>query len=163
VKQHYVRFARYNQWANIRFFNAADSLSEDKLWQDKGAFFGSLMGTLNHILVADGLWMARFSREAVPPLTLNSVLHRDLPGLRRAREKMDLRILDFVGSLDETQLASTLDYANTQGERQSLPLELLLAHLFNHQAHHRGQAHGLLSQLGAEPPALDLMYFIRQG
>lgn len=162
MKQHYLRFARYNQWANRRLLVAAETLAEEKLWQDMAAFFGSLMGTLNHILVADMLWMARFTGEAAPAVSLNSVLHRDLPGLTRAREAMDGRFLAFVDGLDEAHLAADLSYTTIRGERFTQPLELLLTHVFNHQTHHRGQAHGLLSQLGAEPPALDLIAFARQ-
>lgn len=162
MKQHYLRFSRYNQWANRRLFAATESLAEEKLWRDVGAFFGSLMGTLNHVLVADTLWMARFTGEAPPAVSLNSVLHRDLPGLTRAREAMDERFLAFVEDQDDTRLAAALGYANTKGDRFTQPLELLLTHVFNHQTHHRGQAHGLLSQLGAEPPVLDLIAFARQ-
>ncbi|MDR3435758.1 DinB family protein [Telmatospirillum sp.] len=162
VKQHYLRFARYNQWANRRLYGAAHALPEDKLWRDLGAFFGSLMGTLNHVLVADMIWMARFTGQNPPPVRLNSVLHRDLPGLTHAREAMDGQFLAFVESLDEEKIAADVTYANTKGEHFTQPLDLLLTHLFNHQTHHRGQAHGLLTQLGGEPPVLDLIYFARQ-
>jgi uncharacterized damage-inducible protein DinB len=162
VKQHFLRYALYNQWANRRLFDAAHALPEDKLWRDMGAFFGSLMGTLNHILVADQIWMARFASEPIPNVRLNSVLFRDLPGLTRAREEMDARFLAFVEGRDEAALQAEVSYASLQGDRFTQPLELLLTHVFNHQTHHRGQAHGLLIQLGGEPPVLDLIYFARQ-
>jgi uncharacterized damage-inducible protein DinB len=162
LKQHYLRFARYNQWANRRIYAATALLAEDKLWRDLGAFFGSLMGTLNHVLVADTLWMARFTGEAAPAVSLNSVLHRDLPGLTRARDALDGRILEFVDGLDEARLTADHKYSTIRGEHFIQPLELLLTHVFNHQTHHRGQAHGLLSQLGEEPPPLDLIAFARQ-
>lgn len=163
MKEHYLRFARYNRWANRRLYAAAAALPEDRLWKDMGAFFGSLMGTLNHILVTDRMWLARFEAQPAPDLKLNSVVHRDLPGLTLAREALDERILGFVEGLDQARLTAEITYASTLGSRFTQPLELLLAHVFNHQTHHRGQAHGLLSQLGAEPPILDLVYFSRQG
>lgn len=162
MKTHCELLARYNQWANRRLYDAAATLSEDQLWQDKGAFFGSLMGTLNHILVADRLWIARLAGEAPPALGLDSVLCDDLVGLRQARAAEDERLLDFVLALDERKLANGVAYANFRGERHQQPLGQLLLHVFNHQTHHRGQAHALVSQLGGVPPEMDLVYFIRE-
>ncbi len=163
LKDHLLRFAVYNRWANRRVFSAAETLSEDKLWLDKGSFFGSLMGTLNHILVTDRLWMARFRAEAPPDLRLNTVLHRDLSGLRQARAGEDEGIVDFVGRLEAERLGGELTYRTTRGDLYSNPFDVVLLHFFNHQTHHRGQVHCLLSQLGAEPPELDLIYFVRHG
>ncbi|HLN24775.1 MAG TPA: DinB family protein [Patescibacteria group bacterium] len=160
MKQHFERFALYNQWANRRLYNAAEPLSDGQLWEDRGAFFGSLMGTLNHLLVGDRLWLSRLTGEALT-FSLDHVLHRDFASLRQAREATDASILTYVGTLDAVRLSAPVTYTNTRGERNEQPLNQILAHVFNHQTHHRGQAHGLLSGFGLEAPVLDLIYFLR--
>lgn len=163
MKKHFQQMARYNQWANRRLYAVAERLSTDDLWADKGAFFGSLMGTLNHILVGDTLWLARFTGEDAPVLKLNSILHRDLPSLRLARDALDQRFLALVEGIDDRRLTSVLSYRTSTGAPSETPFAATLSHVFNHQTHHRGQAHGLISQLGEEAPILDLIYFVREG
>jgi uncharacterized damage-inducible protein DinB len=160
MKQHFQRFARYNQWANRRLYDAAEALSDGQLWEDRRAFFGSLMGTFNHLLVGDRLWLSRLTGETLS-FRLDQVLHRDLPSLRQAREATDAGIVSYIDALEGVRLAEPLVYANVKGERQNQPLEQVLAHVFNHQTHHRGQAHGLLSGFGVEAPVLDLISFLR--
>ncbi|WP_029007748.1 DinB family protein [Azospirillum halopraeferens] len=162
MKDHFRLFARYNRWANDRLFDAVAALPEERFREDRGAFFGSLCGTLNHILVGDQLWMRRFEGAGPQPPSLDTILHPDLPGLRAAREAEDARILAFVEAQDEARFAGTLAYTNVRGERWEQPFSAVLGHLFNHQTHHRGQAHTLLSQFGHTPPELDLIYFMRE-
>mgnify|MGYP001194442135 CR=1 FL=1 len=100
----------YNAWANQRLYDAAAALTEDQLWRDVGLFFGSVGGTLNHILVADRVWMKRFTGTGDHPDKLSAILHRDLPALRAAREAEDQRIITYTASLDETQLQATFTY-----------------------------------------------------
>ncbi len=158
-------FARYNQWANGRLYAAAGALTPEAYHAERPSFFGSLHATLNHILVGDGMWFGRFSAEPTPHLTrLNQILHADFAALQAARQAMDARIIAFADALDETGLSAKVDYTNTRGERFQHPLSPLLAHFFNHQTHHRGQAHQLLTMAnpGLEPPSLDLMYYLRE-
>jgi uncharacterized damage-inducible protein DinB len=93
---------------------------------------------------------------------LNQVLYAELTGLRVARAAEDAQIINVIDAMDEPTLNSTLRYKNMAGESQQTPMRFVLAHFFNHQTHHRGQAHGLLSQAGAKPPPLDLIYYLRE-
>ena len=157
---HFKRFAAYNAWANARLYDAATALTDFERKRDLKAYFKSLHGTLNHILVADRIWMHRITGEGEAPGALDSELFADFASLRAAREAEDARIADFVSRLNAADLDRTVAYVNTRGEAKALQLSVILGHLFNHQTHHRGQAATLLRQLGvAEPPALDLLYF----
>ncbi|MBP1882763.1 DinB family protein [Sinorhizobium mexicanum] len=159
---HYPMFADYNRWANRRLYAAATELSDAEFRQNKGAFFGSLHGTLNHLLAADRIWMKRFTKEGEAPSTLDAILHDDLASLTAAREAEDERIIAWMDSLDETRLAATVTYS-----RLSVPGEITqrlgptLSHVFNHQTHHRGQAHATLTALGRPSLTLDLVFFLR--
>lgn len=157
---YFQRLARYNAWANARLYDGAASLEEAACRLDRGAFFGSLHNTLNHILVADRIWMHRFTGTGETYTQLDTVPCGDLSSLRAAREAEDARIERWVGGLTDDGIAATFTYANMAGEPQAWPQGLVLAHFFNHQTHHRGQAHAMLSQAGRKPPQLDLIYFL---
>ena len=125
-----------------------------------GAFFGSIHATLNHLLVGDRLWLGRMEGR-VEKLALNQILYGDFVALRVARVAEDERLIRVVDGLDAAGLEQPLDYLTTGGDRRRVPMRLVLGHLFNHQTHHRGQAHGLLSQTSVPPPGLDLIDFLR--
>ncbi len=156
--------ARYNQWANRRLYAAAAALHEADYMRPVPSYFGSLHATLNHILVGDRSWMGRLTGRLDTGIrSLDQILYADLVGLRVAREAEDALIINYADELDEPSLNSTLRYKTIKGEAQATPTRLVLSHLFNHQTHHRGQCHGLLSALGVkEPPELDLIYFVRE-
>ncbi|MBI1207688.1 MAG: DUF664 domain-containing protein [Azospirillum sp.] len=160
--RHFETFAAYNRWANRRVFRAVAELPDAQARRDQGAFFGSLIGTLNHILVADRLWLARFTGAPAPGYALDTILHPDLVELTAARDDEDARIIAFVATQDDQTLARPFSYRTTKGDVFTQELAPVLAHFFNHQTHHRGQAHTLLSQSGREPPELDLVYFQRE-
>jgi uncharacterized damage-inducible protein DinB len=160
--EHYRMFAAYNAWANTRLYDAAEKLSDADYHADRGAFFGSLHRTLNHLLVGDRIWMHRFDGEGETYNQLDLVLFRDLASLREAREAEDARIVRYTDGLDETVLATEFSYRNTQGVASETPLAPALDHFFNHQTHHRGQAHVLVSAAGAAPPPLDLLIWLRE-
>jgi len=154
--------AAYNRWANARVYAAAAELTEEDFHRDTGAFFKSMKGTLNHILVTDRIWMKRFTGEGEAPATLDTILHDGLEALRLAREAEDRRIVEWIGSLSEKALAGRFTYMTVTDMRTvSQRLAPALAHLFNHQTHHRGQAHTILTALGRPSLALDLIYFQR--
>ena len=159
MKVHFQRFAAYNQWANVRLYDAAAALSDEEWHRDSGAFFTSLSGTLNHILVADRIWMRRLTGEGETHTVLTDRPFPALGDLRPVREAMDARIVAFVDGLSDDSFEDVVHYANTRGEPHSLARGLILTHLFNHQTHHRGQAHHMVSQLGHTPPPLDMLYF----
>lgn len=162
MQQHFQMFASYNRWANARVYEAAAALDEAALNRDTGAFFGSLLGTLNHVLVADRIWLKRFTGEGSAPTKLDTILHPDLIGLTGARMAEDRRIVEWIGTLSEEQLAGRFTYQTVTDMRTvSQRLAPALAHFFNHQTHHRGQAHGILTSLGKPSIQLDLIYFQR--
>jgi uncharacterized damage-inducible protein DinB len=159
--RYYSTFARYNAWANARLYGACAKLSEADYLKPRASFFGSIHATLNHLMVADRIWLGRI--ESRPEkLALNQILYGDFTALQVARVAEDDRLIRVVDNIDPARLDQPLDYLNTRGERFRTPLRIVLGHLFNHQTHHRGQAHGLLSQTPVPPPELDLISFVRE-
>lgn len=162
MKAHYVEFAGYNAWANRRLYDAASGLSEAEYRADKGAFFKSMHGTLNHLLATDRIWMQRFTGEGDAPQRLDAILHDRFDALRAARESEDRRIVAYIDGLDEARLAGVIRYRRVSTPEEFVqPLMPALDHWFNHQTHHRGQAHAILTALGKTAPELDLLYFQR--
>ena len=162
MKEHYHQLAHYNAWANRRLYDAAAALSDDEYRADKGAFFKSMHGTLNHLLATDRIWMQRFTGEGDAPQRLDAILHDRFDALRQARESEDQRIAAYVEGLDETRLAGVIRYRRVSTPDEFVqPLMPALDHWFNHQTHHRGQAHAILTALGRHAPELDLLYFQR--
>lgn len=162
VKAHFEMMADYNAWANARLYDASLALSEQELRRDTGAFFGSVLNTLNHLYVTDTIWMSRFRGLPNPPWKLDHVAQDDPEGLRKRREALDRDIIGFTGGLTANQLEADIHYTTVTGPAQvTQPMAQALAHFFNHHTHHRGQCHAMLSQLGTEAPPLDLLYFQR--
>jgi uncharacterized damage-inducible protein DinB len=159
---HFRTLGRYNRWANRRLYDACAQLGNDEYGKQRPAFFGSIRGTLNHLLVADRVWLGRIENAPSGIERLDQILHEDFAALRAAREAEDARIIALVDRLDDAALAQELDYANMAGAPQRTRLDWVLVHFFNHQTHHRGQAHGLLSQTAVAPPPLDLIFFLRE-
>ncbi len=157
----YRSFAGYNRWANTRLYEFASHLSPDDYKADRGAFFGSVHGTLNHLLVADRIWMRRFTGVGDAPTGLDTILFHAFAELAAARAAEDDRIAHFIEGLDEGALARELSYVNSSGNAFTQRLASLLDHFFNHQTHHRGQVHALLTGLVGQAPELDLLYFQR--
>lgn len=162
MQQHFVMMAAYNRWANRLVYDSAGALEEAALNEPTAAFFGSLMATLNHILVADRIWMKRFTGQGDAPKRLDAMLCRNLEELRAAREAEDARIVEWIDSLDDDALAGRFTYVTATDMRTvSQRLAPALAHFFNHQTHHRGQCHMILTGFGQPSLALDLIYFQR--
>jgi uncharacterized damage-inducible protein DinB len=158
---YFFTLARYNAWANRRLYDACAQLSEFEYMKPRAAFFGSIHGTLNHLLVGDRIWLARIEHKPPPRVTLDQILYGDFVALRVARQAEDDHLINVVAGLSARALDQPLAYTNMAGERHRTPLRLVLGHLFNHQTHHRGQAHGLLSQTAVAPPPLDLIIYLR--
>jgi uncharacterized damage-inducible protein DinB len=161
-RDYFHRFARYNRWANACVYAACAALSTEDYRAQRPAFFGSIHNTLNHILVADRVWLGRFEGKPSGIKRLDEILYDDLAALHQAREAEDARILAFTDGLSDTTIAGTLAYRNMAGEEKATPFVWTLAHFFNHQTHHRGQVHGMLSGTPAAPPPLDLIYFLAE-
>ncbi len=169
LKSNFELMADYNQWMNKIVYLAASKLNADDLSNDRGAFFGSIIGTLNHILVGDIIWLKRFAdhpsklktldyvRALNKPKALDVILYPEFKNLESVRIKIDEVIRDFAHELTDEALASNLSYSNTKGEPFNKNFGHLIQHFFNHQTHHRGQVSTLLSQAGVEVGVTDLL------
>lgn len=161
--------ASYNQWMNDKLYAAARNLSPEALKAERGAFFGSIIGTLNHIVVADTIWLQRFmahpsrfaSLDAIRaldrPEALDTILFDDLEALSSHRSMIDSTISRWVLELSAADLEKTIAYKNMKGVANRKPLAALLVHFFDHQTHHRGQATTLLTQAGQDVGVTDVL------
>ena len=162
MSEHFRMMAGYNAWANARVYEASRQLTGLNFRADRGAFFKSVHGTLNHLLVTDRVWMARFTGTGDAPTSLTTILFDDFAGLQAARLAEDARISAYVAALTESDLGRVFRYRRVSTpEVYEQPLAPALAHLFNHQTHHRGQVHAVLTGLGASGPELDLLAYQR--
>ena len=170
----FVLFAEYNQLMNERIFSASARLSDEDLNKDNNAFFKSVLGTLNHVLVGDIIWLKRFSehlssRQVLSyisklerPESLNTILFNDLDSLRNERVKIDEIIVQWVNGLSEIGINECITYRDMAGDSYNKPYSSLISHLFLHQVHHRGQATTLLSQYGEDFGETDLIEIISE-
>lgn len=151
--------ARYNRWMNERLVALCAELPDEERKRDRGAFFQSIHGTLNHLLVADHIWMGRFTGPPRSFPSLDHELHADFAALRAERAALDDRIDAYVAGLGDAALAGDLAYTSmVRPEPRRIPLWAALAHFFNHQTHHRGQLTTLLFQAGRDPGVTDLLW-----
>jgi len=161
--EHLRRMARYNAWANGRLYEACGQLSEDEYGKPRPAFFGSIHGTLNHLLIGDWIWLARIEGQGSPRVRLDDQPCASLAALRDARATEDARMIRLVDGYAEDDLARIVRYRLiTRAEAAETPLHICWLHLFNHQTHHRGQVHDQLSQTPVAPPPLDLIFYLRR-
>ena len=158
---HFQTLALYNKLANQRLYEVCTLLPDTELKKRREAFFGSIHGTLNHIMVGDRIWLSRFSGEEALSTNLDAILYEDFEELRKVRKREDLRIEDFAAGIDEEFLGSTISYVNNEGRTVEDPVDLLAPHFFNHQTHHRGQIHDMLTQTEVSPPVLDMHRVVR--
>jgi uncharacterized damage-inducible protein DinB len=162
MKPHFTLMAEYNSWANSRVFRMAGSLSEEQYRRDVGVYFKSVHRTLNHILVADLIWMHRLTGTGRMPGRLDEIIHDDLVALTEERLQQDRRILAYIAEMPDAGFEERWEYRMLNGAPVSQLRRETLAHVFNHQSHHRGQAHAALTRLGvAEPESLDLAAMLR--
>ncbi|KYF69197.1 DinB family protein [Sorangium cellulosum] len=171
--EQYRAMARYNRWMNDKIFDVVGKLDDVERKRDRGAFFRSIHGTLNHILLADRTWMGRFtgdvarftsrdaSGKAVEITSLAQELYADFADLTRERAGTDADILAWIHKIDELALSSDLTFKMRNGAVLTYPLWGLVGHFFNHQTHHRGQVTTLLTQMGIDPGVTDLFAMLR--
>ncbi|MGO4004079.1 DinB family protein [Pseudomonas fluorescens] len=173
---HICLMATYNEWMNEKVYQAARKLPDEELAADRKAFFGSILGTLNHVAVGDVIWLKRFAEHPVcRPLTQESIrglptaknldhlLFENIRELSEYRVCLDRIIIGWAGSLTETDLDHTLNYTSMKGVPADKNFHGLIMHFFNHQTHHRGQVTTLLSQAGVDVGDTDLVAFIPYG
>jgi uncharacterized damage-inducible protein DinB len=160
IDQAYVqRMARYNRWQNENLYGVADGLSEQDRRTERGAFFGSIHKTLSHLLWADRIWLARFTNAPQPPASIpESVsLFPEWLLLKDERATTDAGMIHWAETVDPAWLTGELTWFSGVLKRQvSKPAWLLVTHYFNHQTHHRGQVHAMLTQAGGKPHDTDL-------
>ncbi|GAB5479921.1 MAG: DinB family protein [Marinobacter nauticus] len=172
LKQHFELMANYNQWMNEKVYEAASGLDASALAEDRDAFFGSILGTLNHIVVGDTIWLKRFAThpastkslsgvtELPIPTSLDQILFENFSELHSHRKWLDEQITHWISQLSNHDLGFVLSYQNTKGVPANKRLSALILHFFNHQTHHRGQVTTLLSQGGKEVGVTDLLALI---
>jgi uncharacterized damage-inducible protein DinB len=159
---HYREMARYNRWMNEKLFALAGELSDEERRRPMGAFFGSIHGTFNHLLVTDRVWLSRFGAGPMPAIkSFADDLFPDFEDQRRERAASDAALEGYIAALQPEQLGSTFAYRTSKGDPQSHALWLALSHVFNHQTHHRGQATTLFMQLGRDPGVTDALVLLR--
>jgi uncharacterized damage-inducible protein DinB len=164
--------ARYNEAMNRKLYQAAQTLTESAYKENRNAFFQSIHGTLNHLVVTDLLWLKRFAdheperraldpvRAMPSPVALNQILHDDLESLSAVRSTVDTTIIAWADGMEEPVVSSTLTYRNTRGITTRLDFDSAILHFFNHQTHHRGQATTLFSQCGVDVGVTDFLAVI---
>jgi len=169
---YFAHLAAYNQWMNGKLYGAAAGLSDEELHRDRGAFFGSIFGTLNHIAIGDILWFKRIASylpglaslqcvaQLPPPTFPNTPLRATLPELAALRAMLDEAIIAFCAELEPVRLGEAFEWTSTKGGNNRKLLGDVLQHVFNHQTHHRGQATTLFSQMGVDVGATDLLLLL---
>lgn len=175
IKPNFEIMASYNALMNQKICDSISTTSNTILWENKKAFFGSILGTLNHLMVGDLIWLNRFNQHPNYPMGFKALeLLKDFPlptkltqtlydkrqSFSRNREALDQMIIEFVGELDESDYLRSLSYRNTNNDTFNKSFSMLLQHLFNHQTHHRGQVTTLLAQIGIDIGETDLLMLI---
>jgi uncharacterized damage-inducible protein DinB len=166
----YRFLARYNAWFNERLFAACENLPDAERRRDRGAFFGSIHGTLNHVVWGDKLWLARFVAQGLGTAVLEpellqvpagakhaTLLFEEWTALKSERARLDAAIESWTAALPPDAPLRIMQYSNTQGVRREHPAWKALTHFFNHQTHHRGQVTTLLMQSGVDVGMTDLI------
>lgn len=149
--------AEYNCWMNQNIYQVCESIPDEQRKQDRGAFFKSIHGTLNHLLYGDKVWMGRFTKQPFSGISLSQELYADFAELRVEREQTDQQILDWSKGLDPDWLSQPFEYISHSDQKpRVMPAWILVTHLFNHQTHHQGQVTTLIKQLGYEPGVTDI-------
>ncbi|HML07689.1 MAG TPA: DinB family protein [Xanthobacteraceae bacterium] len=154
------RMARYNCWQNENLYGVADLLSDEERRRERGAFFGSIHKTLSHLLWGDRIWMSRFSQDVPRPpggIAESVNLYPDWAELKAERTRFDQRIIHWAEAVDDAWLTADQTFYSGATKREwTRPRWMLVTHMFNHQTHHRGQVHCMLTQAGGRPHDTDL-------
>ena len=152
--------ANFNTWANTKIFSACKELDDTEYKKDRKAFFSSIHGTLNHLLVVDRAYIFHIERKDHGLKSLDQILYENLFQLEEARIKEDKRLVDLVNNLSEESIHKEITYNGFETGKTTHTINIILLSMFNHQTHHRGQIHNMLSQAGIKPPQIDIPDFI---
>lgn len=156
-----VTMARYNRWQNKQLEGFLQALPTKELTRNRKAFFGSIMATINHLYWADHIWMSRLDGGDGPGggIADSTALFPTLAAWSAERFRMDGRIRLWADKLDNIDLKGDLTwYSGAAGREMTLPLARVVVHVFNHQTHHRGQIHAMLTAAGSKAPVSDLAF-----
>lgn len=159
-KAYFLTLANYHRWAYKRLADCLRPLDDENYRADHGLFFKSIHRTLNHLLLVDRLWFARFHGRTLATTDLAEELVKERDRLVRELDDQARHIIEFVTHLPEERLQENLRYRNTKGEELEFAFAPLLAHVFNHGTHHRGQISAAMTRLGLDAPVLDVPYFL---
>jgi len=163
LTHYFTRLARYHAWATERLLDSAlQSMSDDEWFRDRGLFFGSVHGTVSHLLVTDGIWWSRFALGESPRTALNAVPHAQREPLVDALRSAVPRWQPWAAELTAERFDDELRYTRGNGEPVRLPFTPTLGHVFNHATHHRGQLTAALTTMGLESPELDWARLLQQ-
>ena len=152
--------ANFNKWTNEKIITSCKKLTETEHKKDRGAFFSSIHGTLNHLLVVDRAYIFHIEGKDHGLKSFDQILYENLFQLEEARIKEDKHLVDLVNSLSEESIHKEITYKGFETGNATYTINLILITLFNHQTHHRGQIHNMLSQAGIKPPQIDIPDFI---
>ena len=152
--------ANFNTWANTKIFFSCKELDDTEYEKDRKAFFSSIHGTLNHLLIVDRAYISRIEGKDHGLRSLDQIIFESLLQLEEARIKEDKRLVDLVNNLSKESIHKEITYKSFETGKQTHTINLILITLFNHQTHHRGQIHNMLSQAGIKPPQIDIPDFI---
>jgi uncharacterized damage-inducible protein DinB len=159
--EHLKLMAHYNKWANDRISRAITAIDEADYMKPREAFFGSIHGAVNHLLLVDRLWRGRMIGDPYPASGLDQIVCADRETFIRERAAENEIIIDFVEEQDAGSIESIFSYTTFVGVDGRDTRRIVLAHMFNHATHHRGQVHALLTQVPCDPPPLDLIFYMR--
>jgi uncharacterized damage-inducible protein DinB len=173
IHDQFIYFSKYNSWMNRKLFQVSSGLTDDERKRDVNAFFRSIHGTLNHILLTDRRWMSRFTQDEeqfksydekkkqVVAHRLDQELYDDFEKLKFERVQTDSQIEIWIKSLDSRDLCQLISFENSFGKQQE-PIWWAISHFFNHQIHHRGQVTTVLKQFDKDPGVTDFIIFLRE-
>ncbi len=153
--------ANFNKWANTNIFSACKKLDDIEYKKDRKAFFSSIHGTLNHLLVVDSAYISRMEDTDHGLKSMDQILYENIEDLEEGRIKEDKRLVDLVNRLSEENIQKEITYKSFDATKHTYTINFILMTLFNHQTHHRGQIHNMLSQAGVKPPQIDIPDFVK--
>lgn len=156
--EYFQTLSRYNRWMNEKLYNACSAMPDTLRREDCGAWFKSVHGTLNHLLLCDRLWLGRFTQKPYPATSLDQELFHDWDKMKRERAVTDDAIDAWLASLCDDDLKQRITFtAISNPQQRTMVLWILMAHMFNHQTHHRGQMTTMMEQAGYDSGATDLL------
>jgi uncharacterized damage-inducible protein DinB len=162
MQQHLAKLSRYHRWATEKLFDSVALLTEEQYRKESGLFFGSVHGTLNHLLLVDQLWLSRIDGQPYPVNDLSHEIETEAKSLETALLNQCDLWFKTCAAMTDRRLTQMVKYRNTAGEPSRIKADDLLMHVFNHGTHHRGQISAVLVEFGVPVPEMDYYYFVQK-